>query len=106
MSFTQILYESRESFFTRSQQNGVCMQSSFIRKAGYMQTTHSYVHSATTIAVGNLIGTIGIGYIHLYADQVWLVVEVQLLNMLVLNLHLIVVIEIGGKRGQSQRWKK
>ena len=67
----------------------------FVGQRRYMQAAHDHIDAPLAIVVGNAIGPVCIGYIHLYAHQVWLVIECQLLHMLVNNLHFIVVIEIG-----------
>jgi len=91
MALTQILDKAWKCLLARPKKNGVGMPCGFIRKTGNVQASHCHIYPSLSITIGNLIGTTGIGDIHLQANQIGRVVKSQFLNMLILNLHIVVI---------------
>ena len=106
MAGPQVTDEAREGLLAWSQKNRVDMLRRLVGQRRDVQAAHGHIGALLSIVVGNAIGPVGIGHIHLYAHQVRLVVERQPLHMLVHDLHFVVVAKVGSQRGQPQRRKQ
>src|SRR5688572_31031023 len=47
-----------------------------------------------------------VGDVHLHDDEVGAVVEPEALDVLVVDRHLVVRVEVAGQRGQPERWEE
>ena len=92
--------------FTGSEKDCVGVRRRFIGKGGDVETAKENISTTRTIVISNLVRAIGVGDVDLNDYQVGLVVEVKLLNVLVLQGHLDVGIEIGGESRETKRRKK
>jgi len=71
-----------------------------------VQAAKNNVRAARAIMIGNAIRSIGVRDVNLNDDEVWLVVKIELLNMLILQADFELRIEIGRKRCQTKRRKQ
>ncbi len=96
-SCRQVFQELREGVLSRSGKDRVCVRCRLIRQRCDVEATEQYVGTTRTIVVCDLVRAIGVGDVDLNDHQVWLVVEVELLDVLVLQGDLEVGIEIRGE---------
>ena len=89
-----------------SEKDRVCVRGRLIRQRCDVEATEHYVGTTRTIVVSDLVRPICVGDVDLNDDQVWLVVEVELLDVLVLQRDLEVGIEIRGESCQAKRRKE
>src|SRR6266550_6641557 len=102
----QVLQKLREGVFSGSDKDRVCVRCRLIRQRCDVEATEQYVGTERTIVVSDLVCPICVGDVDLYDHQVWLVVEVDLLDVLVLQRDLEVGIEIRGESCQAEGRKE
>ncbi len=96
-SCRQVSQELRECVLSGSEKDRVCVRCCLIRQRCDVKATEQYVGTTRTIVVSDLVRPICVGDVDLNDHQVWLVVEVELLDVLVLQRNLEVGIEIRGE---------
>src|SRR5574341_997341 len=89
-----------------TQEDRIGVPRSFIGQRRDMQTAETYVGASGTVMVGNLIGAVGGGDINLYHNEVWLIIQAEGFDMLILKIDFVVRVEITRQRGKPQRGKQ
>jgi hypothetical protein len=105
-SCRQVLQELRKGVLSGSDEDRVCVRYRLIRQRCDVEATKEYVGTARTILVSDLVRPICVGDIDLNDHQVWLVGEVELLDMLIVQRDLEVGIEIRGQSCQAKGRKE
>jgi hypothetical protein len=77
--------------------------SRLLRQRGHVQTAERNVGAPRAVMVGERVGAIGRRYVDLNHDKVRRVLQVEPLDVLILEGHLVARIEVAGQRGQSER---
>jgi hypothetical protein len=81
------------------------MRGGFIGKRCHVQAAQGDMRAASAVVVGDAIGTIRGGDVDLDNDEVGRVVQIEHLDVLVLNLHIGVRVEIGRQRREAE-WRE
>ena len=88
-----------------AQKDRICVRRGFIRQRCDMEPTEQYIGTARAIVVSDLVSAICVSDVDLNDDQVWLVVENELLDVFILQRDFKVGIEICGESCQA-KWRK
>ena len=98
--------QARKDLLTRPQAHGICVLRGFVRQRGHMQATEGDPATACAVEIGNLVGPIGVGDVHLDHHQFRIVVEAQGFHMLVDQSQFIGRLAISREGRQPQRRKQ
>lgn len=102
---TEVLEKPWKALFSGAQKDGIGVQCRLVRKCRDVQAPEADEGALATIVVGNTVRAIGVGDVHLHDDEVWIVVQVQWLNVLVGDHGLVVWMEIRRERRKTE-WRK
>src|SRR5262249_3328745 len=95
--------ELRPRNLAGAQKDRVGVRRGLFRERRDMQSAERYVSAALPVVICKTIRAVRGSDVDLNDDQIGCVVYVEPLHVLVLNRHLIVLIEKAGQRGQTQR---
>ena len=93
----------RPGILAGTEEDGVGVLRRLLGQRGDVQAAERDVGALGAVVVGERVGAGGRGDVDLDDHQVRLVVQVEPLHMLVLERHLVVVIQIAGERRQAER---
>ncbi len=99
----EVLQELRPGVLARAEEDRVGVPDGLGRERGHVQPAQGDVRAFPPIVIGDLVGAARGADRDLDADQVGLVVESEGLDVLILERDLVIVSQIAGERGESDR---
>ncbi len=101
-----VVEKLRPGIFAGPEKNRVRMRCGLLGQRRYVQAAEHDISAAFAVMVGQTIRPPRRRDVDLDDDQVRAVLELQPLDMLVLNFHVIVVAHVPGERGETERRKQ
>ena len=85
------------------EENRVRMRSGFVGQRRHVQSAKRHVRPSTAVVIGEAIRAMSGRDVDLNDDKVRRIIQIERLHVLILNLDVRVVSQVGGQRGQAQR---
>jgi len=103
----EVLQEDRPGVLTGADEDGVRVRRRLVRQRRDVQPAHRHEHTPPAVPVGELVRAPSGRDVRLDDHQVGSVVlDVEALDVLVEDPHLVVVAQIAGQRGEAERRKQ
>src|SRR5205807_2224652 len=102
----QVIEKLRPGVLPGTHEYVIGVRRGLIGKRRDMEATQHHPGSAPAIVVGDFVGPSGRCDVDLDHDQLGLIVQLKLFDVLVTNGDVILIAQVGGKRGQTQRWEQ